>query len=708
MQQRLAVFNSDQVNAYGIKMPLPTLADALEQGWLLGQPMFLNHDRHRLEGWTRALGIHLEPGLARLTGLCATPESEVEGEQLKNLVYDFFARRAAALVEPHRADLETRLKPFLQGKAQPIYLESAALIEPGLAERAFVDIFEKRDKDGLVPLSELPAVAPGVFERDGLLFFASSFFRRSLSRHNTLNAPLLTRLHGLAPTAGLSVKIRLDPDAVGLACTYQTPLEFAYWWGPKFKDDLLSIPNGITRHEADDRLRLFSGVSRTEFWWHEQNDLKTLECEEIMDIPSLGVSRSDFGCRYVHSIVDPKGKRPFHLDGAIRLYDEEKMLERLESDMYHAGRHTRYEKLWRIDGNISIPTWKEIITHYYRDNELIGEYLGGIDDSGHLRPQIVDPEGDPLYRYVPTTMSPGNGVRISVAYQLPTEDGPAVELVAHDTFGSSSERSSYVEGDTFEIVKVLRRNGVSVSVPDGLMRLAFEDTSANLAMIMHRGPKAAETAEETLKAVKTLCDAWVARGDDRIVSFNIGVAYPDRTVHVSFAGHVVDFKQLFDSVGTSIPKAVSDVSPWLEHVYSRLNALFTPSQDRPSLSSMLQQTGILQFDRKMIEPALFTLGQDDENRPTVLFGIPKDRVDLIKLMTEGRITWADLWLMRHTICSVCKNDYLACNCSKYLDGPVHQEMRDVDLCGLFWTNRPASTRVHVLPESSETQRPTAT
>lgn len=331
-------------------------------------------------------------------------------------------------------------------------MEAACLKEDGLAERAFGVIFARRDKDSLVPLKDLNAIAPGVFEQDGLLFFASSYLRRSLSRYNTLNDDLLGRLHALADNPALSVKVALDPDVVGLAETYRTPLEFAYWWGPKFNDDLHSIPPGITRHEADERHRMFSGVCRTEFWWHEQNDLKTLECEEILDIPSLGVGKDVFGCRYVHSIVDPKTKEPMHLDGAIRLYDETKMVERLDKNMYEFGRHSVYTKLWRVDGPVPIPTWKEIITHYYRDNELVGEYLGGKDESGHLRPDLLHPEQDPLYRFVPCTMSPRDGVRISVAYHLPEESGPPVQVLAHDTYGSTEERTYFVEGDTFEVV----------------------------------------------------------------------------------------------------------------------------------------------------------------------------------------------------------------------------------------------------------------
>ncbi len=444
MIQRLAVFSSDQVNRLGYQMPIGTLSAALDQGWEAGQPLFLSHDRHRLEGWTRALGLHLEPGMARLTGLCFVPEDESESEKLKESLYGFLGRQLSALVVPHLEELKTKLGAHHPCSAQPIYASCAALLEPGLAVRIFPDQFANRDKHGMVLLKDLHAMAPGVFEKDGLLFFASSFLRRSLSRHNTLNEPLLEQLHALSADDSLSVKIRLDEDLVGLAHTYMRPLEFQYWWGPRFNDDLESIPVGVTQHSANDSQRAFFGVDRTEFWWHEQNRLKTLECEEVLNIPSLGVGRDSFGCRYAHSIVDPDSGLPTHLDGAIRLYSEESMIARMERDMMHAGRSTEYVKLWRVDNPISVAAWKEIITHHFRDNELVGEYLGGVDESADQLPHLVEPEADPLFRYVPTTMAPGDGVRLSVAFH-PRPDGerPERAIVSFDTFGDASQRSYY-------------------------------------------------------------------------------------------------------------------------------------------------------------------------------------------------------------------------------------------------------------------------
>ncbi|MBK9039203.1 MAG: hypothetical protein IPL83_08585 [Bdellovibrionales bacterium] len=53
------------------------------------------------------------------------------------------------------------------------------------------------------------------------------------------------------------------------------------------------------------------------------------------------------------------------------------MIERLDKDISRSGRNTDYSKLWRLDGALDIESWKKAITHYYRDNPLVGDYLGG-------------------------------------------------------------------------------------------------------------------------------------------------------------------------------------------------------------------------------------------------------------------------------------------------------------------------------------------
>ena len=659
--------------------------------------MFLSHDRHRLQGWTLALGVHLEPRLARLTGLCLLLETADESETLKNMLFGFLGRQQQHLVTPHRAELESRLGDHLQGGQKEIYVSAAALVETGLAERVFAKVFAQRDADGLVPFASLHPIAPGVFEQDGLLCFASELFRRSLSRHNNLNEAVLSRISALQGKDGLTVKVRLDPDLVALASTYQTPLEFAYWWGPKFSNDLLAIPSGITVHEADDLQRFFSGVSRTEFWWHQQNGLRTLECEEVRDIPTLGIGADRFGCRYVHSIVSPDTQQPMHLDGAVRIYTEEAMLDRLDKNMYEAGRHTQYVKLWRVDGPLDVSQMKELVTHHFRDNELVGEYLGGRDDSDHLRPHTLSPAEDPLYHFVPCNMDPGMGVRVSVSYhERPACDVTGVQIESFDVLRRGDERLQYIESDTFEVVKLLRRQGVEATLPADVVRLAFEDTAVNLAMITHAGDCAALDAERTMQAIATLVDAWVERGDDRVVSFNIGIVYSDRLVRLSCAGHVVDLQLFLKAVGTSMPHDVADVLTWVQGVYAAISESAPQSLDQPQLGKMLQHTGILLFERKWIDPSLYELRLDEEmNAPVVEFAIPRSEEALCGLVRTGQITWAAAHHVKRSRCSRCGTDYLQCDCSKYLD-QVCQQMEEAPVLGIFWSNRPADERVHVL------------
>ncbi len=305
---------------------------------------------------------------------------------------------------------------------------------------------------GLFTLKTLIPIGPGVFRHDDLVFFAHPFLRRSLSRLNSLNSPFLVRLQQLA-AAKLNVKIALDPDMVGLASSYSDYFEFEYWWGPKFTDDLTQIPVGIARHEAEEDQRLFHGISRTEFWWQSRDEQHIFEVEELRDIPTAPQGGSNYGCRYVHSIIDEAESYTKHFDGAIRMYTEDKMLERLDTNIRDAGRHSLYTKLWRIDGVIDTAAWKALLTDYFRDNQLVGEYLGatpeGFRDSlaaidlpvVEPRQETVDETLTPmLQEYVPYSMSKGSGVRLALSFcPEPFASDIDLQVIATSTLTSNQD-----------------------------------------------------------------------------------------------------------------------------------------------------------------------------------------------------------------------------------------------------------------------------
>lgn len=58
----------------------------------------------------------------------------------------------------------------------------------------------------------------------------------------------------------LQVQIALDIDLIGLFGTEQAELEYQYWWGPKFNEDLSSIPYGVTKHNNEHYDNVFTNL----------------------------------------------------------------------------------------------------------------------------------------------------------------------------------------------------------------------------------------------------------------------------------------------------------------------------------------------------------------------------------------------------------------------------------------------------------------
>jgi hypothetical protein len=693
MKHFVAVINGNRVNRYNMLFTISALESGLAQSWDIGIPMHVGHDLHRLFAWSRALGIHLEPGQVRLTGVCYVPETDAESDQICRLASSHRAERLREAVEPHLEELKAKLGLHLSDAYRPYNPSCAALRDSGLAVRTFPKLFSQKDKDGLIPVASLKPLAPGAFEHDGMLIFAHPFFRRSLSRLNSLNSPFLSQLFSLQGESGLDVRVALDEDMVGLAHTFQDYFELEYWWGPKFNDDLERISLGIARYEATEMERDFHGISRREFWWYAQDEARTFECEELRDLPAVGTGDESFGCRFVHSRLDPDSGKPVHLDGAVRMYDAKAMVQRLDQDIYRAGRHSKYTKLWRVDGQLSVTKWKELICHFYRNNWQVGEYLGGVDTNCHGAPTIIAREDTncSISIYVPYEMQKGDGVRMHVAYNKKDDRArPARELVALDWLTRGVETYNFVEADSADLVKLLRRNGHEIETGSDIVRIAFEDMVVNLPLIMHAGSDARTSAEVTLSTVSFLCQTWSERGDDRLISFTIGVEYDDRDVYFSFAGHVADLRQWLLDNPLRFPDDSTQFGTWLEQVDSSFLPEWGPANNRPALQSMMHKSGVLAFKRKFVEPSEGTLRfkTTDDGLLAELW-IPTDENKLCELVSSGSLQVRPYFILKESECSRCNHSYESCLCCKITDSGVRQVIKRCDLLGAFWTTRPA-------------------
>jgi hypothetical protein len=379
---------------------------------------------------------------------------------------------------------------------------------------------------------------------------------------------------------------------------------------------------------------------------------------------------------------------PRHTDGAIRMYREAAMLKRLEVDLKSAGRHTEYTKLWRVDGLVAVANWKRLVSDYFRDNPLVGEYFGGIDEAKQLQCEIteIEQQSPKIFEYVPCNMTSEDGVYISISYHPKTTTTTATRLVcSFDSLSNGSEKYQYVESDVTEIVKLLKRENTETDFQPDLVRVAFEDMVLNLPLIMHTGPEAAVLANQTQRAIGKFCEKSAEKRFDRLISFTLGVDYADRACFFSIAGHVEALNRWLKLPEANLPNVLEEVGTWSAKTFTALGKQFATHSEGPPIENLLKESGVLRFDRRLLKPGEFEI-QNESKVPKIILKIPKEDVDFV---TNSGMQPATIWLIKKSKCGFCGQDYEMCGCSKTLDEGVIQHVNDAEVLWIFWTNRPA-------------------
>jgi hypothetical protein len=645
-------------------------------------PLLISHDFTRAMGWQYPFAVHFEPGLTRIAGLGLMVDNQRESKQLSNALIS----HVGGLAAKHKTELsrlQDLLAPHLSGNEKVVCAkESLALIDEGLVARVFPEIFDHSDKDGLVPLNELEPIGPGVFRIGELTVFAHHFFRRSLSRMNTLNRPFLERLQDLT-NEDVTVRIALDRDTVGLVSTYTDYEELEYWWGPKFTDDLVNIPTGITQHGAGEQDRLFHGISRSEFWWQSRKGKHIFETEELRDIPSSGEGTS-YGCRYAHSIVDEETGRIDHLDGAVRVYPEDDMISRLEHNIAEAGRHTDYTKLWRLDGIIPPSSWKSLLSDYFRDNHLVGEYFGAKEEFEY--PARSEPESQAKV-LVPYSMTRGDGVRIALSFHDQAIEVPASRSVLSlDSLTSEAGKTKYVESWILELQKALSRMGEPLFIPDDVEFLMCKDLYINFPLILHKND--AGGVAKTIEAFRLLVRALRARNYNQVASFTIAFDVEDRQARVSVLGHIDDLEEWLASPLSVPPCSSEEIFEWAEHVAGFLGRKYPSADDSPALAETLKPSGVLLIQRRTLAENIEVRFEETDRGLKYGLLLPDDEITLREHVSRGEIVPALAFLKKESKCTNCREPYRRCSCSKTLDTGVAEEIIKAQLIRPHWSDRP--------------------
>jgi hypothetical protein len=673
---------TDHINRYNEKLAIEGIVRAYARAWNEEQPMSVNHDHTKCIGMTRLTGIYIEPGTLYQTNDARIPENKDEKENIQKRIGIWDKKKKYVEKKDLYLKLEEMLSDKITEKHVWLWDNAVTLIDIGIVGKVFPEILNE-SHDGLYPLKMLQPVLPGVYKKGDFLIFAHPYFRRNLSRINTLNAAFLSRLEGLKDTE-LDVKIAIDLDMIGLCGTQRESREYQYWWGPSFDNNLSNIQNGVARFENENYDELMSNIRQTEFSWYTQDERKTFECEEITDIPNI-VSNGEeyYGCRFTHSMLDSETRLPYHLDGAIRAYTDEKMLTRLDVSLVQTERDTVYTKIWRIDNQIQIEIWKELITHYYRDNHLVGEYFGGIDKNVNQSTQIEQTKSTnkkplPIKKYIPIDLRVDDGIRASVQFHpcFVESDKFDITIKSSEYLFWPDHREKCFENETITLIKMLKRKGVKIRVPF-MQRLAFEDTILNFPIFRCNN---IEIAENVQKCILEFCQVWNKNQYDRLISYSVQVNIDDKSVLYSFAGNMVDLEKFLCAMGTKFPKE-ENIPNWVKRVSEISNSLFT-TKESFKITELMRPDGTLHFNRQWIEEKYISNTCIDKKGIYATVSIPIEDSDCF---IENNIQAAGSYIIKESQCSCCGKDYTQCDCIKIIDDNVTEVIKKHESTGTVWT-----------------------
>jgi len=118
--------------------------------------------------------------------------------------------------------------------------------------------------------------------------------------------------------------------------------------------------------------------------WSSKEGIKVFQAEEFKteDNRITKNGKEYYPVKYVHAEFETNAGTCRHFDGAIHFYTEEEYYGRRDSDFNYNSKNkqqlkTLSQKLFKINGQIEIEDWINIVSHYLTGNPLVFEYFEG-------------------------------------------------------------------------------------------------------------------------------------------------------------------------------------------------------------------------------------------------------------------------------------------------------------------------------------------
>ncbi|HET6255317.1 MAG TPA: hypothetical protein VFE32_14645 [Puia sp.] len=686
MDQEIIALNSDRINRYGFYFALSDLEKSIKDSFDMGLPMCIGHDLHRAYGWVVPFALYFEPHITRVLGKKFVATSVEEFRRFMKAHEHFLQSRYYEAWQPFQQPFIDLIGKQLSSSHMRVDIGCVSVYDPGILQKAFPDLLANKDGDGLLPLSVILSkftyLGQGIFKdkESELAIFAHSYFRRSQSLFNNFHFHFLDELLALGDYPDISIKLCISEDIIGYSPSYHETMELEYHWGPKFTDDIDNIKVGLTRYECNDFERAYYGISRNEFYWKKDGNEVTFEMEELRDNPSPFETEETYHCRYLHSIYKVDVKRFVHFDGAIRTYNIETMLDRLDKTFLQFGRKALYKKLFRIDGLLPLHLWKLLTTHYLQGNPLIYEYFGLDQDKEieNMQPREISK----VKELLPYSIEKEDGIRLLVSYHSPGEDREGRYIDCFDIMSNESETIECLENSIYEVKKSLQHVGEDLDIPKYIKMVKIDDRYWNIPSIMHAGPNTIQLLGRTVEAIRILFEAMVKAGKDKDVTFTLGCKINNRIIRVSSFGNIL--RQIeWMKENLPFPLEEDPFSEWANRQRTYIEQ-FQAKSDDPLITSIVQGDGVLFIKRKQIHlPYEFF---EEQNEIKFRIKMPSDEDELYSLIQQQKVRPKLMSIIKEARWSDTDEDYYTSSRSKFIDNTKSTAVRiAITPLALYWS-----------------------
>lgn len=676
METNLIILSTDSVDRYGYRIWITALEMGLKDRFKEGMPMLFGHDQHKPMGWAKPFALYLEPHLTRLLAQQHIPVTEEEKALVLKNHSTFRANKYFKSSKEFLEDFGRLLETNVFSNYKVTNINCLTANKSGIAIQRYPFLFEKTYRDFLVPFKVLfehfDYLGQGVFKdkKSELTVFAHHYFRRSESVHNSLNAAFLDELMSLQSDPKLELYLRIDEDQLGYAPSFRPYMELEYQWGPKYNDDIASIKEGLSTHVCDQDEKAYYDFSRSEFLWEwDRPGIKfSFQMEELQD-ESSPTDNDHYHCRYIHTVYDKTKGNFEHFDAAVRTYDIYEMIDRLGKDLKSYGKQSAYTKLFKVNGPLSLSTWKLLVTLYLRGNPIIYEYFGLKKEYEALK---IPPQGRlTLEQHLfPYKIEAADGIRLMISlFALRDHERQGRYVDSFDIISDGNKSYRCIDYYFLEFKKSLMKLGDDISIPDGVLLIKSQDNYWNIPLIMHAGVEARKLLCNTVQALINLFEAMVNKKIDFNISVSLGIKLTDRIIQISAYGQI---NVLTDWLKSNMPFPESDeaFTDWLV-VQKKYLERFPFKENVPIMAELIQFDGVL-YPKRTVLKSHYEFDLDPEK------GL-KWTIDLedaeLKIHESKAATMVAAIEVMESICHDTKENYFTSSRSRWLDN----DLRRVDI-----------------------------